>query len=84
MYVVSIFEKEFNFDINSLVASQITLVGCNVYTDLDLKEAVEAIVSNKVDVSPLISRKFKIAECKKAFEVLNSADKSVAKILFEI
>ena len=84
LYVVSIFEKEFHFDINALVAAQITLVGCNVYTRKNLEDAVAAIASNKVDVGPLISRVFDIEECAQAFQLLNSRDKSVAKVLFKL
>lgn len=82
--MVSIFEKEFHFDINALVAAQITLVGCNVYTRKNLEDAVAAIASNKVDVGPLISRVFDIEECAQAFQLLNSRDKSVAKVLFKL
>ena len=69
---------------NALVAAQITLVGCNVYTRKNLEDAVAAIASNKVDVGPLISRVFDIEECAQAFQLLNSRDKSVAKVLFKL
>ena len=70
--------------LNALVAAQITLVGCNVYTRKNLEDAVAAIASNKVDVGPLISRVFDIEECAQAFQLLNSRDKSVAKVLFKL
>ena len=60
------------------------LVGCNVYTRKNLEDAVAAIASNKVDVGPLISRVFDIEECAQAFQLLNSRDKSVAKVLFKL
>ena len=82
IYVVSIFEKDFVFDINALVSLQATLVGCNVYTRENLEEAVRAIADGSVDVGPLISRIFDVTQCKEAFALLNSQDKSVAKILF--
>lgn len=82
IYVVSIFEKDFIFDINALVSLQATLVGCNVYTRENLEDAVRVIADGSVDVGPLISRIFDITQCKEAFELLNSQDKSVAKILF--
>lgn len=82
IYVVSIFEKDFVFDINSLVSLQATLVGCNVYTRENLEDAVRVIADGSVDVGPLISRIFDVTECKEAFALLNSQDKSVAKVLF--
>lgn len=83
LYVVSIFEKDFIFDINTLVSKQATLVGCNVYTRKNLEDAVQVISEGKVDVSPVISRVFDITQCAEAFQLLNSADKSVAKVLFQ-
>lgn len=83
LYVVSIFEKDFVFDINTLVAEQATLVGCNVYTRENLEEAVRVIADGRVDVTPVISRVFPVTECAEAFRLLNSQDKSVAKILFQ-
>lgn len=82
LYVVSIFEKDFIFDINTLVSKQATLVGCNVYTRQNLEDAVQVIAEGKLDVSPIISRVFDITQCAEAFQLLNSADKSVAKVLF--
>lgn len=84
LYVVSIFEKEFTFDINDLVASQITLVGCNVYTRKNLIDAVKVISERQVDVSPLISREFGLVECADAFKLLGGTDKSVAKVIFKM
>lgn len=84
LYVVSIFEKDFVFDINALVAGQVTLVGCNVYTDEDLREAVSLIAEKRVDISPVISGEYTLEEGKKAFELLSSVDKSAAKILFRM
>lgn len=84
LYVVSIFEKEFHFDINALVAAQVTLVGCNVYTRRNLEDAVAAIFTGRVEVGPLISRVFPVEDCAQAFALLNSRDKSVAKVLFKL
>ena len=84
LYVVSIFEQDFVFDINALVAKQATLVGCNVYTKENLEEAVQVISEGRVDVTPLLSKVFDVTQCKEAFQLLNSQDKSVAKVLFHI
>ena len=83
LYVVSIFEKDFVFDITTLVSAQVTLVGCNVYTRENLEDAVKVIADGRVDVAPLISRVFDLTQCAEAFALLNSQDKSVAKVLFQ-
>lgn len=84
IYVVSIFEKEFVFDINALVAAQVTLVGCNVYTNEQLKEAVSLICDKRVNISPVISGEFTLEKGKEAFELLSSKDKNAAKLLFKM
>ena len=84
LYVVSIFEENTEFDINRLVASQITLVGCNVYTREDLIRAVKAISEGEVEVDPLISGEFDLTQCAEAFRILSLKNKSAAKILFKM
>lgn len=84
IFLVSIFEKNFEFDVNALVSSQVTLVGCNVYTTENLKEAVRLIAERKVDVESVISCEYPLKEGRQAFELLCSADKSAAKVLFKI
>ena len=83
VYVVSIFEKLPAIDINDLVAKQVSLVGCNVYETRDLEAAAEAIASGRIDVSPLITGVYDIADCGEAFRTAASADRSMAKILLK-
>lgn len=83
VYVVSIFENDFVFDINTIVAKQISVVGCNVYTACEMREAAEAIASGKINVTPLISHIFDITDCREAFKTAASADKKAAKILMK-
>lgn len=84
VYVVSIFEDDFIFDINEIVAKQISVTGCNVYSSEHIRQAAELIADGKVDVSPLISAVYKPEKCDDAFRALCSRDKKVAKILFEM
>lgn len=82
LYVVSIFEKDFVFDINTLVSFQIRLQGCNVYTREDLEQAAAVLADGSIDVEPLISAQFDLTECADAFRLVSGPDKSVAKVLF--
>ena len=66
------------------MAAPTALVGCTGYTRKNLEDAVAAIASGKVDVGPLISRVFDVEDCAQAFQLLNSRDKSVAKVLFKL
>ena len=84
VYVVSIFEDDFIFDINEIVAKQISVTGCNVYSSEHIRQAAELIADGKVDVAPLISGVYRPEECSDAFRALCSKDKKVAKILFEM
>lgn len=84
VYIVSIFEDDFIFDINEIVAKQISVTGCNVYSSEHIRQAAELIADGKVDVTPLISEVYRPEECSDAFRALCSKDKKVAKILFEM
>ena len=84
VYIVSIFEDDFIFDINEIVAKQISVTGCNVYSSEHIRQAAELIADGKVDLTPLISEVYRPEECSDAFRALCSKDKKVAKILFEM
>jgi threonine dehydrogenase-like Zn-dependent dehydrogenase len=84
VYVVSIFEKDFEFDINKLVSKQISIIGCNVYTKKNLIDSVNLISNKKVYIDKLVSKVFNLEDVNKAFDLLNSENKSVAKVLFKI
>jgi threonine dehydrogenase-like Zn-dependent dehydrogenase len=82
--IVSIFEDIFNVDLNTIVASQIKIQGCNAYEKRHIEEAVSAISEKKIDVSPLITEIFNLNECKEAFSLFSSNEKKAVKILFKI
>ncbi|WP_094607300.1 Sorbitol dehydrogenase [Sporomusa silvacetica DSM 10669] len=82
LYMVSIFEKDITIDPNIIVSKEIKIVGCNVYTTEELQKATELIATKQIDVGFLITNEFSLEEGKNAFELLNSDDKTVAKIIF--
>lgn len=82
LYIVSIFEKGADVDINKIVSGQISLIGCNVYTEEDFRESVDMIRQRIVDVGQFISREYVPEECKDAFEQLSSSAKDDAKVVF--
>lgn len=83
VYVVSIFEDEFIFDINEIVAKQISLTGCNVYEKRHIEEAAQFIAEGRVEVERIISDTFRLEECQEAFSALCTKDKKAIKILFK-
>ena len=82
IYVVSIFEDSFSFDINGIVAAQQRLVGCNAYEKRHLRQAADILSAGQLDVSPLITKVVPLKDCREAFQALNEKDKKQAKILF--
>ena len=82
IYVVSIFEDSFSFDINGIVAAQQRLVGCNAYEKRHLQQAADILSAGRLDVSPLITKVLPLEECREAFQALNEKNKKQAKILF--
>ena len=83
VYIVSIFEEQFPFDINAVVASQLRLIGCNAYEKRHLKRAAELLSDGRLDVSPLITDVVPLEACGQAFKALNEKEKTQAKILFK-
>ncbi len=84
VYVVSIFEDEFIFDINQIVAKQISVTGCNVYETWHIQQAAQIIADGKIDVGKLVTDTYSLEECKEAFAELCSKDKKAVKILFDM
>ncbi len=82
--VVSIFEDDFVFDINALVAKQLTLIGCNVYETHHIEKATELLADGTIDPLPLVTDTCDLTECRDAFARLCSREKTAGKILFQM
>lgn len=82
--VVSIFEDDFIFDINTIVAKQLSIIGCNVYETRHIQESTKLLADGIIDPSPLVTDTYDLADCREAFATLCSKDKKACKILFQM
>ena len=82
--VVSIFEDDFIFDINTIVAKQLSIIGCNVYETRHIQESTKLLADGIIDPSPLVTDTYDLADCRDAFAALCSKDKKACKILFQM
>ena len=82
--IVSIFEDEFIFDINQIVAKQISVTGCNVYETKHIEEAAKLIAEGKVDAGEIISHIYPLNRCGDAFTALCSKNKTTVKVLLSM
>lgn len=82
--VVSIFEDDFIFDINTIVAKQLSIIGCNVYETRHIQESTKLLADGIIDPSPLVTDTYDLADCREAFAALCSKDKKACKILFQM
>ena len=82
--VVSIFEDDFIFDINTIVAKQLSIIGCNVYETRHIQESTKLLADGIIDPSPLVTDTYNLADCREAFAALCSKDKKACKILFQM
>lgn len=82
--VVSIFEDDFIFDINTIVAKQLSIIGCNVYETRHIQESTKLLADAIIDPSPLVTDTYDLADCREAFAALCSKDKKACKILFQM
>lgn len=84
LYIVSIFEKEITLDMNAVVSKQLHVVGCNVYGETELREAVAVLAEGKMQADFLITHEFSLEDGPEAFALLNAKEKKAAKILFRV
>lgn len=84
IYVVSIFEESAGLDVNSIVAAQLRLVGCNAYEKRHLQKAADILSGGQLDVSPIITGVFPLENCGAAFQALVEPEKTQSKILFNM
>ena len=82
--VVSIFEDDFIFDINTIVAKQLSIIGCNVYETRHIQESTKLLADVIIDPSPLVTDTYDLSDCREAFAALCSKDKKACKILFQM
>ena len=82
--IISIFEDDLVFDINMVVAKQLSIIGCNVYETRHIQEAAELLADGAIDPSPLVTDTCDLADCRDAFAALCSKDKKACKILFQM
>ena len=82
--VVSIFEDDLVFDINTIVAKQLAIIGCNVYETRHIQQAAKLLADGSIDPSPLVTDTCDLADCRDAFAALCSKDKKACKILFQM
>lgn len=82
--VVSIFEDDFIFDINTIVAKQLSIIGCNVYETRHIQESTKLLADGIIDPSSLVTDTYDLADCREAFAALCSKDKKACKILFQM
>ena len=82
--IVSIFEDDLVFDINTVVAKQLSIIGCNVYETRHIQQAAKLLADGSIDPSPLVTDTCDLADCRDAFAALCSKDKKACKILFQM
>ena len=59
----------------------ITIVNSYAASDFDTNEALEKISSKQIDVSQLITHKYKLQDCQKAFAHAKSGDNAMKIII---
>ncbi|ATW28495.1 hypothetical protein DCMF_09410 [Candidatus Formimonas warabiya] len=83
LLVVGLFENTVSFDPNVIVCKEIKVTGCNGYTREDLEKAADLITGRDIEANFLITHEFPLDAGQKVFALLNSSDKSAAKVVFK-
>lgn len=79
--VLAIYGKEFTADPNHIVYKRLRIRGSLFYAPSDFLEAISLIESGKVDLAPIVSHQFPLAELPRAFEVQADSSQSVKVIV---
>ncbi len=69
------------FDITTFLWKQLNLQGSYMYTRADFERAIEAIVSKKVDISPLLSKVLPVDQALELFEMAQDRSNSCIKLM---
>ena len=69
-----------DLDMSIIYSKEITIVSTYAASDFDTKEALEKISNKKINVKQLITHKYQLDECQKAFEHARSG-KNAMKII---
>jgi 2-desacetyl-2-hydroxyethyl bacteriochlorophyllide A dehydrogenase len=75
--VVALFSQIARMQVNNVVEKELRLLGSWAYTPQDCRAAFELLTSGRVDVLPLISHRFGLADITKAFETQRDTENSI-------
>ena len=72
-----------DLDMSKVYSKGITIVNSYAASDLDTRDALEKISSKKINVKQLITHKYNLTECQKAFEHAKSGENTMKIIISE-
>jgi len=78
---VGVPEGSMNVNLAYVQDRELELIGTLMYTKKDFYTALEFIRRQKIQVSPLVTHKFKLREIEKAFQFLTKEREEFFKIL---
>jgi len=72
-----------DLDMSKVYSKNITIINSYAASDLDTRDALEKISSKKINVEQLITHKYNLTECQKAFEHAKSGENTMKIIISE-
>ena len=72
-----------DLDMSKVYSKGITIVNSYAASDLDTRDALDKISSKKINVEQLITHKYNLTECQKAFEHAKSGENTMKIIISE-
>jgi L-iditol 2-dehydrogenase len=76
-------DKQVPFSMKELVYREISIQGCTTMVDFEVGSTIELLARRKLDVRPLVTHEFPLAEAQKAFETASDRQsKSIRVMLF--
>jgi threonine dehydrogenase-like Zn-dependent dehydrogenase len=82
--IVSYFEDRHPVDLNALVGREVTVHGSALSTPRDFTEVIDRLADGALDVLPMVTHHFPLAQAESALRLMDRADVPTGKIMLQV
>ncbi|WP_051704838.1 MULTISPECIES: zinc-dependent alcohol dehydrogenase [unclassified Streptomyces] len=82
--IVSYFEDRHPVDLNALVGREVTVHGSALSTPRDFTEVIDQLAAGTLDVRPMVTHHFPLADTESALRLMDRADVPTGKIMLHV
>ena len=79
--MIALFDKPVSFEPFDIVGSDVSILGSQMYSDIDVKDAISALVEGRAAIQHLVTHELPIEEARKAFDLTISKKDNAIKVV---